>query len=118
MKKIFISFLFFYLYISSVYAMAKTFVWECQVIKINDNIQSNGKINSYKIDVTTPMIWVRDDTRWSGLVNTKFYMDKEKNTLNTFSKLWNGIFDLDNKEIIFTNIDANLLVQYSCIESK
>ena len=94
--------------------MAKTLVWECRVVQINDKIQTKGKINSYKIDVTTPMIWVRDDTRWSSLINTKFLYDKEIDILYLQSNPWSGVFDLANQKIIFSNADANLIVHYQC----
>ena len=80
----------------------------------HDKIQTKGKINSYKIDVTTPTIWVRDDTRWSSLINTKFLYDKEIDILYSQSNPWSGVFDLANQKIIFSNVDANLIVRYQC----
>ena len=114
MIKIYFFMIFLIFYSFNVYGMAKTLVWECRVVQINDKIQTKGKINSYKIDVTTPMIWVRDDTRWSSLINTKFLYDKEIDILYSESNPWSGVFDLANQKIIFSNVDANLIVHYQC----
>ena len=70
-------------FINSALAMAKTLIWHCQVVKINEEKQINGKINKYKIDVTTPMVWVGDATRWSGFSNTQFSYDKDNHTLSS-----------------------------------
>ena len=102
------------LFTNNVFAMAKTLIWQCQVMQINDKKQINGKINKYKIDVTTPMVWVGDETRWSGFSNTQFSYDKDNHTLSSSSKLWNGIYDLVERKIIFTNNEADLKVFYQC----
>ena len=101
-------------FINSALAMAKTLIWHCQVVKINEEKQINGKINKYKIDVTTPMVWVGDATRWSGFSNTQFSYDKDNHTLSSSSKLWNGIYYLVERKIIFTNNEADLKVIYQC----
>ena len=99
---------------NSVLAMAKTLTWQCQVSIINDEKQINGKVNKYKIDVTTPMVWVGDETRWSGFSNTEFLYNKDSHTLSSFSKLWNGIYYLVERKIIFTNNEADLKIIYKC----
>ena len=115
MKIILLS-LFFLSLTNNAMAMAKILVWQCQVIKVNDVKQINGKKNQYKIDVTTPMVWFGDETRWSGFVNTKYIYDKNNHALYSVSKPWNGVYDLENRTIIFTNKDANLKAYYKCIE--
>jgi hypothetical protein len=113
MKKLILIFLSIF-FINSALAMAKTLIWQCQVMQINDKKQINGKINKYKIDVTTPMVWVGDETRWSGFSNTQFSYDKDNHTLSSSSKLWNGIYYLVERKIIFTNNKADLKVFYQC----
>ena len=113
MKKLVLIFLSIF-FIYSAFAMAKTLIWQCQVIMINDEKQTNGKINKYKIDVTTPMVWVGDETRWSGFSNTQFSYDKDNHTLSSSSKLWNGIYYLVEQKIVFINNNANLKVIYKC----
>ena len=97
-------------------AMAKTFIWQCQVSHINDKKQTNGKINQYKIDVTTPMVWFGNETRWAGFVNTKYRYDKKNHVLLSVSKPWDGVYDLVARTIIFTNKGANLKTSYQCEE--
>tara|TARA_B100001250_G_scaffold97009_1_gene81252 strand:- start:2667 stop:3014 length:348 start_codon:yes stop_codon:yes gene_type:complete len=109
-------FLLLLLVTNNVLAMAKTLIWECQVIKVNNDKQINGKVNKYKIDVTTPMVWVGDETRWSGFANTTFSYDRDDHSLFSSSKMWNGVYDLIERKIIFINNDANLKVLYQCEE--
>ena len=97
-------------------AMAKTFIWQCQVSHINDKKQTNGKKNQYKIDVTTPMVWFGNETRWSGFVNTEYKYDTKNNNLYSISIPWNGVYELETRTIIFTNKDSNLKVLYKCKE--
>ena len=97
-------------------AMAKTFIWHCQVSHINDKKQTNGKISQYKIDVTTPMVWFGNETRWSGFVNTEYRYDTKNNNLYSISTPWNGVYELETRSIIFTNKDSNLKVLYKCKE--
>tara|TARA_B100000579_G_scaffold429830_1_gene442233 strand:- start:2483 stop:2848 length:366 start_codon:yes stop_codon:yes gene_type:complete len=113
-KFILIFFLFFQ--VNSVLAMAKTLIWQCQVDKVNNEKQSNGKINKYKIDVTTPMVWVGDETRWSGFENTKFLYDKNNHLLTSDSNSWVGIYYLIEHKIEFINNVANLKIIYECKE--
>ena len=101
---------------SNVFAMAKTLIWQCQVIKVNNDKQINGKVNKYKIDVTTPMVWVGDETRWSGFANTTFSYSKDNHSLFSSSKKWNGVYDLIERKIIFINNVANIKVLYHCEE--
>ena len=108
--------LFLVLLTSNAIAMAKTVIWHCQVVLINDKKQTNGKDNKYKIDVTTPMVWFGDETRWSSFVNTKYTYDRENHTLYSVSKSWDGIYDLVTRTIIFINKDANLKAHYKCKE--
>ena len=115
MRKILLVLLFLF-FTNSALAMAKTLIWQCQVVEINDEKIINGKINKYKIDVTTPMVWVEDETRWSGFANTKFSYDKDNHSLSSISKPWKGIYNLIGRKIIFTNNDANLKVIYECKE--
>ena len=115
MRKLVLILLFLF-FINNALSMAKTIIWQCQVIKVNDEEQINGKINKYKIDVTTPMVWVGDETRWSGFANTKFSYDKDNHSLFSSSKQWNGIYYLIEHKIIFTNKDANIKVFYQCNE--
>ena len=100
----------------NVFAMAKTLIWQCQVIKVNNDKKINGKINKYKIDVTTPMVWVGDETRWSSFANTTFSYDRDNHSLFSSSKKWNGVYDLIERKMIFINNDANLKVLYKCEE--
>ena len=99
---------------SDIFAMAKTYIWKCQVVDINGKPQKNGKRNSYKIDVTTPKIWVRDDTRWSGLVNTDFSYDTNNNILYSYNNIWNGSFNLADYIVIFRNTGARLVIKSQC----
>ena len=108
--------LFFLLLTGNVWTMAKTVVWQCQVVEVNDKKQTNGKINQYKIDVTTPMVWFGDKNRWSGFSNTKYKYNAENHTLYSISKPWNGVYDLVSLTITFTNKNANLKAHYKCIE--
>ena len=103
---------------SNAMGMAKTIVWQCQLVQVNDKKQINGKINQYKIDVTTPMVWFGNETRWAGFVNTKYRYDKENHTLYSKSKLWDGVYDLVARKIIFTNRAANIETSYKCEELK
>tara|TARA_B110000238_G_C15914256_1_gene347636 strand:+ start:238 stop:537 length:300 start_codon:yes stop_codon:yes gene_type:complete len=89
-------------------------VWECQVVQVNDKKQTNGKINHYKIEVTPPMVWFGNKTIWSGFVNTKYRYDKENHILYSISKPWEGVYDLLNHTIVFTNKDSNLKAYYKC----
>ena len=109
-------FLLLLLVTNNVFAMAKTLIWECQVIKVNNDKQINGKVNKYKIDVTTPMVWGGDETRWAGFANTTFSYDRDDHSLFSSSKMWNGVYDLIERKIIFINNDANLKVLYQCEE--
>ena len=95
-------------------SMAKTIIWQCQVSQVNYEKQNNGKINKYKIDVTTPMVWVGDETRWSGFENTKFIYDKNNHLLTSKSKQWIGTYYLTEYKIEFKNSDANLIILYEC----
>jgi len=115
MRKLVLILLFLF-FINNALSMAKTIIWQCQVIEINDEEQINGKVNKYKIDVTTPMVWVGDETRWSGFANTTFAYDKANHSLSSGSKMWNGIYDLIERKITFTNNDADLKVLYQCKE--
>jgi len=115
MKKILLV-LFFVSFISNAMAMAKIVVWQCQLVQVNDKKQINGKINQYKIDVTTPMVWFGNETRWSGFVNTQYIYDQENHALQSISKPWDGLYDLVNRTIIFTNKGANLKTYYKCQE--
>jgi hypothetical protein len=101
---------------SNATAMAKTIVWQCQVVQVNDKKQTNGKTNQYKIDVTTPMVWFGNETRWAGFVNTKYKYDQNNHILYSISKPWDGVYDLAALTIIFTNRDANLKISYKCEE--
>ncbi len=109
-------FLLLLLVTNNVFAMSKTLIWKCQVIKVNNDKQINGKVNKYKIDVTKPMVWVGDKTRWSGFANTTFSYDRDKHSLSSNSKMWKGVYDLIERKIIFINNDANLKVLYQCEE--
>ena len=109
-------FLLLLLFTNNVLAMAKTLIWECQVIKVNNDKQINGKVNKYKIDVTTPMVWVGDETRWSSFANTTFSYDRDDHSLFSSSKMWDGVYDLIERKIIFINNDANLKILYQCEE--
>jgi hypothetical protein len=101
---------------SNAMGMAKTIVWQCQLVQVNDKKQTNGKINQYKIDVTTPMVWFGNETRWAGFVNTKYRYDKKNHVLLSVSKPWDGVYDLVARTIIFTNKGANLKTSYQCEE--
>lgn len=108
--------LFFFIQVNNVLAMAKTIIWQCQVVQINGKMQTNGKVNKYKIDVTTPMVWVGDETRWSSFENTTFLYDKNNHRLSSSNIPWIGTYYLTERKVIFNNSDANLEVIYECKE--